>query len=85
MRLIKGKQYGKWTLVDIGESDKPVSCCHLCGKYRRKFYRFERYNANGDMVEFTELGTECINRFDFDQANPYTNKQGVNTSLKERG
>ena len=83
MKLIEGKQYGKWTFTEYGESDKPISCCHLCGKYRRKWYRFELYNTNGDMIEFTELGTECITRFDFNQTNPYTNKQGINTSLAE--
>lgn len=80
MKLIKGNQYGKWTFTGYGESDNPISCCHLCGKYRKKWYRFERY-ADGHMIDFTELGTECIKRFDFDQTNPYTNKQGVNTSL----
>jgi len=81
MKFIEGQKYGKWTFVHYGESEAPCSCCHLCGKYRRKWYRFEHYATNGEMIDYVELGTECIKSFDFEQLNPYTNKMGINTSL----
>ncbi|KKL95097.1 hypothetical protein LCGC14_1858030 [marine sediment metagenome] len=80
MKYEAGKKYGLWTFVHYGENDKKLSCCHLCDKYRNKWYRFERYTDNGDLIDFTELGTECIKNFDFNQTSPYTNKQGINSS-----
>ena len=82
MKYEIGKQYGKWTCVNYGENNNPVSCCHLCGKYRRKWYRFEIYADNGEMINYTELGTECVKQFNFNQTNPYTNRDGINTAIK---
>ena len=81
MKLIEGKQYGYWTFKGEYNLQHPVATCHLCGKGRRRFLRFELLDGNNEMIDFTELGTECVKNFDFNQTNPYTNKQGVNTSL----
>lgn len=66
-----GQQYGLWRCVEHGKSKLAASCCHLCGKYRREWYRFERYTITGELVNYTELGTECVNKFDFTQDSPY--------------
>ena len=78
MTFVKGKRYGRWVFVEHGKSKRRYSCCHLCGKFRKEWYRFERYTPKGRMINHTELGTECVNQFDFNQTNPYTDKHGVN-------
>ena len=79
MQYIKGNKYGKWTFKDEYNLAHASATCHLCGKGRRRVFRFELLDDNNEMIEYTELGTECVKNFDFEQTKSYNNQQGANT------